>query len=268
MHALLYIDERHPLRKGSPAGPPAEGISEGRLYVKNARSTALPLAALLSLAFFMATGALAQSVLLNDDFGPKPLAGWQASPLGLRSNWDASSGAAVYNGGGHTQFYAGGSSWTDYRFQVNVKLDNGSDYPGGIRGRIDVNTGAGYAAWLYPAEGVIKLFRATAWHIDTSGLTLLAQASVSGGITTGVFHTLALDFSGSQISVIFDGTTVIETTDTSLTAGAVALDVSNQPITYDDVTVTSGATTLFAEDFSPRPLRNWTASPLGLFGNW
>ena len=50
-------------------------------------------------------------------------------------------------------------------------MDNGSDYPGGIRGRIDVNTGAGYAAWLYPTEGVIKLFRTTAWHIDTSGLT-------------------------------------------------------------------------------------------------
>jgi hypothetical protein len=236
--------------------------------ITKAHPSFLRLAATLALAFLMASGALAQSTLFSDDFGPKPLASWQASPLGLFSNWDASSGAAVYNGGGHTQLYAGNSSWTDYTFQVNVKLDNGSDYPGGIRGRVDLDTGAGYAAWLYPAEGVIKLFRSTAWHIDTSGLTLLAQASVSGGITTGVFHTLALDFSGSQISVIFDGTTAIQTTDTTLTAGAVALDVSNQPISYDDVTVTSGATTLFADDFSPRPLRNWTPSPLGLLGNW
>ncbi|HSS49268.1 MAG TPA: hypothetical protein VLX28_10000, partial [Thermoanaerobaculia bacterium] len=236
--------------------------------VTNTRWVPILAIAFLAVGLFAPCGASAQSILFSDDFGPKPLASWQSSPLGLRSNWDASSGAAAYNGGGHTQLYTGDSSWTDYTFQVNVKLDNGSDYPGGIRGRIDVNTGAGYAAWLYPAEGVIKLFRATAWHIDTSGLTLLAQTSVSGGITTGVFHTLALDFSGSQISVIFDGTTVIQTTDTTLTAGAVAIDVSNQPITYDDVTVTSGATTLFADDFSPRPLRNWTASPLGLFGNW
>ncbi|MFY9824876.1 MAG: hypothetical protein WAM82_26085 [Thermoanaerobaculia bacterium] len=214
------------------------------------------------------SGALAQSTLFHDDFGPKPLASWQASPLGLLSNWDASSGAAAYNGGGHTQLYAGSSAWTDYRFQVSVKLDNGSDYPGGIRGRIDLDSGAGYAAWLYPAEGVIKLWRSTAWHIDTSGLTLLGQAAVSGGISSGAFHTLALDFSGSQISVIFDGTTVIQETDTTLASGAVALDASNQPITFDDVTVTSGTTSLFADDFSPRPLRNWTPSPLGLFSNW
>ncbi|MBW8876261.1 MAG: hypothetical protein JF614_14945 [Acidobacteria bacterium] len=236
--------------------------------ITKARSGFLFLAAALALGFLIPPEALAQTVLFNDDFGPKPLGSWQASPLGLLANWEASSGAAVYNGGGHTQLYTGSPSWTDYRFQVQVKLANGSDYPGGIRGRIDVNTGAGYAAWLYPAEGVIKLFRSTAWHIDTSGLTLLAQASVSGGITSGVFHTLALDFSGSQISVIFDGSTVIQTTDTTLTAGAVALDVSNQPITYEDVAVTAGTTTLFADDFSPRPLRNWTPSPLGLFSNW
>ncbi|HEX3527811.1 MAG TPA: family 16 glycoside hydrolase [Thermoanaerobaculia bacterium] len=236
--------------------------------ITKARSGFLFLAAALVLGIFIPLGALAQTTLFSDDFGPKPLASWRASPLGLLANWDASSGAAVYNGGGHTQLYTGSSAWTDYKFQVNVKLANGSDYPGGIRGRIDANTGAGYAAWLYPAEGVVKLFRSTAWHIDTSGLTLLAQASVSGGITSGVFHTLALDFSGSQIAVIFDGSTVIQTTDTTLAAGAVALDVSNQPITYDDVAVTSGTTTLFADDFSPRPLRNWTPSPLGLFSNW
>jgi len=195
--------------------------------ITKARSGFLLLAAALTLGFLIPPGALAQSTLFTDDFGPKPLGSWQASPLGLLANWDASSGAAVYNGGGHTQLYTGGSSWTDYRFQVQVKLANGSDYPGGIRGRIDVNTGAGYAAWLYPAEGVVKLFRSTAWHIDTSGRTLLAETPISGGISSGVFHTLALDFSGSQISVIFDGSTVIQTTDTTLTAGAVALDVSN-----------------------------------------
>src|SRR6185295_3423919 len=50
---------------------------------------------------------------------------------------------------------------------------------------------------------------------------------------------------GSNISVAFNGTTVIQVTDTVLTAGAVALDVSNQPIEFDDVLVTDlgGGTT-------------------------
>jgi hypothetical protein len=204
--------------------------------------------------------------LFSDDFGPKPLAGWTASPLGLAAGWNASTGAAAYDGGGHTQLYAGSAAWTDYQFEVKFKVDAAQDYPGGIRGRVDPNTGAGYAVWIYPGQNLIKLFRSTAWHIDTSGLTLLSQTSAT--ITPSVFHTLAVTFSGSQIAVDFDGTTVIQATDSTLAAGAVALDVSNKPITFDDVAVTSGATTLLADDFSPRPLRNWTASPLGLAGNW
>jgi hypothetical protein len=224
------------------------------------------IAAILALGVLLPAGARAQSTLFTDDFGPKPLGSWKVSPLGLLSNWDASSGAAVYNGGGHTQLYTGSASWSDYRYEVKFKVDAAQDYPGGIRGRVNLDTGAGYAAWIYPGQGLIKLLRSTAWHIDTSGLTLLGQSSTT--IAPGTFHTLALVFSGSQISVEYDGTTVIQETDTTLASGAVALDVSNQPITFDDVAVTSGVTTLFTDDFSPSPLRNWTASPLGLFNNW
>ncbi len=209
----------------------------------------------------------AQTLLFSDDFGPKPLASWTPSPLGLSTNWSAASGAAVYNGSGHTQLHAGDAAWTDYRFEVAVKLDNGSNYPGGIRGRVDPDTGAGYAAWLYPGSGEVRLYRATAWNIDTSGLTLLGQASI-GTITTGVFHELALDFDGDDISVEWNGTPVIAVTDSTLAEGKVALDVSNQPLSFDDAAVTDGSGTLFADDFSPRPLRRWTVSPLGLGGGW
>lgn len=204
--------------------------------------------------------ATAQTTLFSDDFGPKPLASWTPSPLGLAANWNGSTGAAAYNGGGHTQLYAGSSAWTDYRVEAKVQVDNASDYPGGLRGRVNTSTGQSYAAWIYPGTGRIKLFRTAAWHIDTAGLAVLAD--VSATIAAGVTHTLALDFQGSQVSVIFNGTTVIQVTDATLSSGAVALDVSNQPVRFDDVLVTSGATTLFSDDFSPRPLRNWTASPL------
>src|SRR5262249_44991531 len=99
------------------------------------------------------------------------------------------------------------------------------------------STGESYAAWLYPAEGVLKLYRAAAWNIDTPGFAVLAQANV-GTIAPSVWHTLSLSFNGSQISVAFNGTTVIQVTDTVLTAGAIALHVSNQPIEFDDVVVT------------------------------
>ena len=149
------------------------------------------------------------TTLFNEDFGPKPLDSWTPSPLGQESHWSAASGTAAWDGSGHTQLYAGSPQWTDYTVSAQFRLQVEQNYPGGLRGRIDPATGAGYAAWIYPTEGVIKLFRATAWHIDTSGLTLLAQASV-GSITASVFHTLALTFDGSQISVALDGTPVIQ----------------------------------------------------------
>lgn len=211
--------------------------------------------------------AAAQTTLFSDDFGPKPLAAWQASPLGLLNNWSASSGAAVYNGGGHTQLYAGSGSWTDYTVRAQFKVDTANNHPGGLRGRVNTATGASYAAWIYPGTSVIKLIRSAAWHIDDPGFAVLAEAPV-GVISPGVFHTLAIQFSGTQISVVYNSTTVIQVTDSTLAAGAVALDVSNQPITFDDVAVTSGSTALFSEDFGPKPLANWTASPLGLASNW
>src|SRR5262249_32658694 len=142
-----------------------------------------------------------------DNFNNASLSRWSPSPLGLLSNWSAAETVAAYNGGGHTQLVAGDPAWRDYHFQTLFQVAVESDYPGGIRGRIDPTTGAGYAAWLYPGEGVIKLWRSTAWHIDTEGRTLLAQMDV-GSIGAGTFHTLALDFEGDQISVEFDGSTI------------------------------------------------------------
>jgi hypothetical protein len=214
-----------------------------------------------------ATSPAFATTLFTDDFGPKPLEAWTPSPLGQSSHWDGSAGTAAWDGSAHTQLTAGDPLWDDYTVSARFRLAVEQNYPGGLRGRVDPATGAGYAAWIYPTEGVIKLFRATAWHIDTSGLTLLGQASV-GSIPANVFHTLELTFDGSQISVAFNGTPVIQETDTTLTAGRIALDVSNRPIEFDDVEVADGTTVLFADDFSPRPLRRWTASPLGLAGNW
>lgn len=179
-------------------------------------------------------------LLASDDFSGGTLEGWLFSPLGLASNWSVVNGALQNNGAGHTQIYTGDSSWTDYIFQTDVKLSVAQDWPGGIRGRVNTANGASYAAWMYPTEGLIKLFRTVSWNID-NGFTQLAQASVGFDTST---HKLGLGFAGSQIRVFYDGTPVINATDTGLTSGMVALDVSTQPITFDNVVVTasSGAT--------------------------
>lgn len=176
------------------------------------------------------------TILFADDFNSGSLSNWTASPLGRFTNWSAGSDVADYSGGGHTQIYSGSGSWTNYTVETKFQLLSGSDYPGGLRGRVNLSSGTAYSAWLYPSEGVIKLFRTGGWNIDSSGLALLQQANAN--ITANVFHRLALTFNGSQITVAFDGTTVITANDNTLSSGAVALDVSNQHIQFDDVLVT------------------------------
>ncbi|HYH46630.1 MAG TPA: family 16 glycoside hydrolase, partial [Thermoanaerobaculia bacterium] len=210
------------------------------------------------------------TVLLQDDFSSGSLLGWNASPLGLAAGWSACAGTASYDGGGHTQIYRGSSAWTDYTVAAKVRVAAAQDFPGGLRGRLDTATGASYAAWFYPGQGKVKLFRAAAWNIDTTGLALLGEASV--GIAANVFHDLSLTFDGSRIQVGWNGTTVIDVTDSgssALAAGAVAFDVSNKVIEFDDLSVTTGggAPPLFEDDFASG-LAGWTPSPLGLFTNW
>jgi len=160
---------------------------------------------------------------------------WTASPLGMASNWSVSNGAFNYNGNGHTQQYAGSQTWTDYTVSADVKLTNTSNYPGGIRGRVNLTTGAAYAVWLYPGDNTIKLLRSTAWAIDSDGLALVGQSPTMLLDTNK--HTIRLQFVGNQIRVYYDNTLVISATDGTLTSGGIALDVSSQPISFSNVVV-------------------------------
>jgi hypothetical protein len=176
------------------------------------------------------------SILFQDSFNLASLGNWTASPLGLFGNWTATPDLADYNGGGHTQVYAGNSAWTDYTVEARFNVFLASNYPGGLRGRVNTANGAGYEAWILPGSNSIALYRVAGWSIDSPGLTALGSASAT--IAPNVFHDLKLVFSGTQISVIYDGTTIITATDANLTSGAIALDVSNQHMQFDDVIVT------------------------------
>lgn len=175
-------------------------------------------------------------LLFSDDFSSGNANNWLISPMGLGANWSVVSGAYVYNGGGATQTYTGSQSWTDYSFATDVKLSSTSNYPGGIRARLNLATGAGYGVWFYPGSGLIKLFAIGQWNIDSGSLSLVAQAPVS--FDTNV-HNVQIDMQGSVIRVFFDHVQIIQVTDTTFTSGGIALDVSNQPVQYDNVKVIS-----------------------------
>jgi len=176
------------------------------------------------------------NLLLFSNFADGTMNGWAFSPLGLNANWSVVNQSLRYNGNGHTQVYAGNSAWANYTESVAIKLATLSDYPGGIRGRVNPSTGAGYAVWLYPSEGLIRLYKNIAWNIGL-GYTQLGQASVSFDNVN--YHNVQLSFNGSTIQVSYDGNVIITVTDTTSANGLIALDTSTQVINFTNITVTS-----------------------------
>jgi hypothetical protein len=174
--------------------------------------------------------------VFTEKFDSGDLSRWTVSPMGLAQNWSVVNGRAQYNGGGHTQIYSGEATWRNYQIQTTFQVSACCDFPGGIRGRIDANTGRAYAAWVYPSQNKIELWRTNGWNIDSAGQVDLATASVAS-IAPGVDHTLALYFEGDLIEVYYDGVKVISTRDSGITAGQIGLDVSNQPIQFDNISV-------------------------------
>jgi len=180
------------------------------------------------------------NLLMSTTFATEGLQGWVVSPLGLGSDWSIVNQTAQFSGGGNSQIYAGNSAWTDYTLSVPFKLNNLLDYPGGIRARVNPSTGAGYMVWVYPALGEVILYKATQWNIN-SGLTQLATGSAGFDATN--FHTLSVSLTGSQITVQYDGHTIITATDNTYPSGLVALEGLNQVMNFGNVLVTSSDST-------------------------
>jgi len=174
--------------------------------------------------------------LMQTAFPGTTLDGWAYSPQGLAANWSLSNGMLSYSGGGATQIYAGNGTWTNYTVQASIMLSNLIDFPGGIRGYVNPATGAAYAAWVYPAQGVVKIWRTSTWNINTSPVLLGTSAPLA--MNTSSWHTLALTLGGGQVVASFDGAVAVRASDSTLTAGMIALDVSNQPIQFTNVVVT------------------------------
>ena len=173
--------------------------------------------------------------------------GWIISPMGFGNGWSVSNGTYSYSGLGFSQSCAGSPSWADYIVDSNIKLSNLSNWPGGVRGRVNPATGSGYAVWLYPGSGQMILYSVSQWNIN-NGFVQLAAAPHTFDLAA---HDLKLDFHGNVISVYWDGVFMMSATDSTYSNGYVCMDADSQPISYSNVQVNGIQSAITLDNVSP-----------------
>src|SRR5882724_13038614 len=105
----------------------------------------------LLLACFLCVGATVEAQLFSDNFtrgsDPGPLTPWLAES----GTWTVTGGAM--QAGTNAMFsYANAivtNNWTNYTVQARIRFQANA-FGGGLGGRVDTNSGAHYAAWVFP----------------------------------------------------------------------------------------------------------------------
>ncbi|MAF11825.1 hypothetical protein CMK11_15365 [Candidatus Poribacteria bacterium] len=109
-----------------------------------------------------------------------------------------------------------------------------ANYAGGLRGRVDLDTGSNYAVWLFPSDRVVNLYGNAGWDINVGRVTL-AQGAYEPG--AGGFHTVKLTFDGIAVRAFYDGELLVEVEDEAYKQGTVALDGQDTIVHYDNVRI-------------------------------
>ncbi len=183
----------------------------------------------------------------------------RATTPGSLSPWVPQSGAwmlsagALVGGPNIQQIYSYAyltNTWTDYSVQARVQFSSTNAWGGGIGGRLNTNTGAHYAAWLYPdgspgGANTLKLIKFQTWTtFGYNGTNALQMQQVNVGAVGTNWHALKLAFLGNQIAVYYDNNLVMSVTDVEAqpyTNGAVSADMwtflTPYNISIDDVVV-------------------------------
>ena len=102
--------------------------------------------------------------------------------------------------------------WKDYDVEVDIKLTEAANFPGGPRGRVDLKTGGHYVVWLYPTSGELKLYKNPGWDIN-AGLETVGAGKFKPKVDE--YHKVKLSMRGSDIKVYYDGNLEIEAKDKS-----------------------------------------------------
>ena len=190
------------------------------------------------------------TVLYSDDFSGDVVGamanGWIADAIDsdpTKGTWSVVSdngnlalqGAAT--GGDFIMDIGGDQSWTDYTFQVDIKMISGSSFEFGVFGRFVLGSDKGnyYEAYMDDSGGVQLRVK-----LNGSTTTLGTKSkSTTGDAQLNTVYTFKLDLHGSTISVSVNGVARVSmVTDTTLSAGGIGLIVNSGTAEFDNVYVT------------------------------
>jgi len=169
-----------------------------------------------------------------DDFDDGNFDGWKVQA----GDWKVEKGELKFSAGGNcgaSLYYEDGGEWTDYEFEVDMKLVNLSDYPGGIRARLNPKTGESYFTWVYPAQNIIISYVAIAWDCNANK----GQAAEDDWKTpkAGEWGQLKMVVKGEVIESWWKGKKMLSIKDNSWKKGTIALMTYNQDVYFDNVRV-------------------------------
>jgi hypothetical protein len=131
----------------------------------------------------------------------------------------------------------GDASWTDYTFQVDIKMISGSSFEFGVFGRFALGSDKGnyYEAYM-DNSGAVQL----RVRLDGSTTTLGTKSkSTTGNAQLNTVYTFKLDMHGGVITVSINGVPRVSMAmDTTLSGGGIGLIVNNGTAEFDNVYVT------------------------------
>jgi hypothetical protein len=177
------------------------------------------------------SGGTSGALLFSDDFEDGNADGWITTAGTWAVTMDGSNVYSETATMGSTLMIAanGSSTWTDQIIEARVKATLGtgsSSYVAGIFARY---TTSGYYALVLRDDGKVAIRKGSS--------TLNNPAAAS--IVSGTWYTLRFEVVGSSLKGYVNGTLWLTETDTSVTAGGIALAVENSTAEFDDITVTA-----------------------------
>ncbi|MCG9132153.1 hypothetical protein J5I95_10770 [Candidatus Poribacteria bacterium] len=201
----------------------------------------------------LVSGSVSFSGEILDDFEDGDTVGWERSPQNQDSEafWGIKEGETFvtfdpeglawnvaisqFNFTGEGLNVGDPSKWTDYDVEVDLRHTAVANFPGGIRGRVNLETGSHYVVWLYPGSSKMNLFSNPGWDINT-GLVNHGEAAYKPEVDK--WHKVKLSFQGTTIKVFYDGKEMIDVKNNLYKSGTVALGNQDKVVHYDNVRIT------------------------------
>ena len=187
-------------------------------------------------ALFLLCATAPSSRAFIDDFDDGNLDGWEVQS----GDWEVKGGELKYKGGsgicGASLYYEDGVEWTDYEFEVDMKLTTRNDWPGGIRARLNPETGESYFTWVYPEiEKEIMVYVATGW--DCNANRGIAQRDAWEPPELGEWGQLKMVVEGKKIQSWWNGEEILSIEDKAWEKGTISFTTFTEDVFFDNVRV-------------------------------